>query len=416
MRMWPGLVMVLATTTFGTEHWPEFRGPRGDGHADVAGLPMQFSESVNLVWKVPLPGRAWSSPVVWGEQVWLTTATEDGRELSALCVDLASGRVVHNVPVFTVAEPQPIHKTNTYASPTPAIEAGRVYLSWGSAGLACLDTATTQVLWVRRDLECNHFRGAGSSPILYEHLLILPYDGYDYQYVVALDKQTGETVWKVDRPHNFGTDNGDTKKAYATAQVIDVAGRKQLLVPTSKGAFAYDPLTGEELWRVRYNGFSTAARPLYAEGLVFISTGFSKSELLAVDPTGTGDVTETHVRWIETKGMPSKPSPLYVDGRLYTIEDKGVATCLVAQTGEKVWQDRVGGNYSASPLYADGCIYFLSEEGKVTVIAAGPEFQVLAENQLDDGIVASPAVAGRSLLIRTTTHLYRFEDRSRAAR
>ncbi len=416
MRWWMGLWIGLANAAGGMDQWPEFRGPTGDGHARVSGLPVHWSEATNIVWKTPLPGRAWSSPVVWGEQVWLTTATEDGRELSALCVDLSSGRLVHEVKVFSVAEPQPIHKTNTYASPTPAIEAGRVYLSWGSAGLACLDTATAEVLWVRRDLECNHFRGAGSSPILYEHLLILPYDGYDYQYVVALDKATGETVWKVDRPHNFGTENGDTKKAYATAQVIDVAGRKQLIVPTSKGAFAYDPLSGAELWRVRYNGFSTAARPLFAEGLVFISTGFSKSELVAVDPTGTGDVTDTHIRWIETKAMPSKPSPLYVDGRLYTIEDKGVATCLEAKTGAKVWQDRVGGNYSASPLSAEGCIYFLSEEGKVTVIAAGPEFQVLAENQLDDGIVASPAVAGRSLLIRTTTHLYRIEDRSRAER
>lgn len=413
---WLMCLTLAAAAPADTVNWPEFRGPRGDGCAAATGLPLHWSESTNVVWKVPVHGRAWSSPVVWGGQVWMTSATEEGHELSAICLDLQTGEVLRDFVVFTVAEPQAIHKTNTHASPTPAIEPGRVYLSWGAYGLACVDTSTADVLWVRRDLECNHFRGAGSSPILFQGLLILPYDGYDYQYVVALDKQTGETVWRVNRPHNFGTENGDTKKAYATAQIIEVNGRSQLIVPASKGAFAYDPMTGEELWRVRYNGFSTAARPLYAEGLVFLSSGFSKSELLAVDPAGTGDVTETHVRWIETKTMPSKPSPLYVDGRIYTIDDRGVATCLTARTGEKVWQERIGGNFSASPVYADGRIYLFNEEGKAIVIAAAPEFQVLAENELDAGVIASPAVAGRSLLVRTVTHLYRIEEAAPGAK
>ena len=392
------------------ENWPEFRGPRGDGHSSAQGLPVEFSETENVAWKVPIAGRAWSSPVVWGQQVWLTSASEDGRELFAYCLDVYSGEVLFEQKIFDVSEPLPIHKFNSYSSPTPAIEAGRVYLSWGSSGLACLSTETFNLQWARRDLECNHFRGAGSSPILYQHLLILPYDGYDYQYVIALDKATGDTVWRVNRPHNFGTDNGDQKKAYATAHVIEVEGRSQLIVPTSKGAFAYEPLTGEEIWRVRYNGFSTAARPVYADGLVFISSGFSKSELLAVDPTGAGDVTDTHIRWLEPKSMPSKPSPLYANGRIFVIEDKGVAACLDAATGEKVWQARVGGNYSASPIMAAGRIYFASEEGKVTVIAAQDEFEVLGESELEAGVMSSPAVAERALLVRTTTHLYRFEE------
>jgi outer membrane protein assembly factor BamB len=278
-----------------------------------------------------------------------------------------------------------------------------------------VDTTTFERVWVRRDLECNHFRGAGSSPILWQNFLFLPYDGYDFQYVVALDKRTGETVWKVDRPHNFETDNGDTKKAYSTAHVIEAAGRLQLIVPTSKGAFSYDPLTGRELWRVRYAGFSTAARPVYAEGLLFLSSGFSKGELLAVDPTGSGDVTDTHVRWLENKTMPSKPSPIYANGLLFVMQDQGVASCLKSATGEKVWQSRVGGNYSASPVLADGKIYFANEEGKVTVVAAAAEYQVLGENQLETGIMASPAVVDQALLLRTTTHLYRVENRDQAS-
>lgn len=409
-----GTFGLLSSTACG-ENWPEFRGPRGDGQSAATGLPVQWSESANIAWKTPVRGRAWSSPVVWDRQVWLTSATEDGRELIAICLDVGTGQVLHERTVFTVATPLTIHKFNSYASPTPAIEAGRVYLSWGSSGLACLDTQTFETVWVRRDLECNHFRGAGSSPVIFQNLLILPYDGYDYQYIVAFDKATGDSVWKVNRPHNFGTDNGDLKKAYATAQVIEAGGRQQLIVPTSKGAFSYNPLTGEELWRVRYEGFSTAARPLLAEGLLYLSSGFSKAEFLAIDPTGSGDVTETHVRWIEKKSMPSKPSPLYADGCLFLIHDQGVATCLDAATGKEVWQSRVGGNYSASPILGDGKIYFASEEGKVTVVAAKRDYEVLGENQLDAGIMASPAVADNALLLRTATHLYRVQDAVPAA-
>lgn len=389
------------------ENWPEFRGPRGDGSAPAAHLPTQWSEDQNVVWKTPIRGRGWSSPVVWDRQVWLTSATEDGRELFALCVDADTGRVLFDQKLLDVAHPWAIHKFNSYASPTPAIEAGRVYLSWGNDGTICLDTATFQPVWIRRDLECNHFRGAGSSPILHGNLLIQAYDGYDFQYVIALDKRTGATVWRTERPHNFETDNGDLKKAYATATVIHAGGRQQLIVPTSKGTFAYDPATGTELWRVRYAGFSTAARPLFVEGLLILSAGFSKGELLAVDPTGSGDVTDTHIRWTENKSMPSKPSPVYADGKLFLIQDQGVATCLRASTGEKVWQERVGGNFSASPILADGQVYFANEEGTVTVIAASDQYRVLGQNQLADGIMASPAVIDDALLLRTTTHLYR---------
>ncbi len=408
-------LLLLASPLVAGDTWPEFRGPTADGHAHARGLPLTWSDTDNVVWKTPIHGRAWSCPVIWEDRIWMTTATEDGKVLSAVCLDRESGRVLHDFKVFDLPQPPEIHKFNSYSSPTPAIEAGRVYLSWGSYGIACLDSGTADLLWSRRDLECDHYRGPGASPILFEDLLIQHYDGFDDQYVVALDKRTGDTVWRTPRPENFGTDNGDYKKAFATPIVIEVDGRRQLISPCSKGAFAYDPRTGTELWRIRYEGFSTACRPLYVHGLVFISTGFSKSEMIAVKPTGSGDVTDTHIVWRETKTMPSKPSPLIVGGRMFTIHDQGVATCLDARTGESVWQDRVGGNFSASPLFAEGRIYLFGEDGKTTVIAADGEYRVLAENQLPDGIMASPAVVGQSLFLRTATHLYRLEERAAAA-
>ncbi|RLS56289.1 MAG: quinonprotein alcohol dehydrogenase [Planctomycetota bacterium] len=393
------------------ENWPAFRGPTGDGHSDATGLPTTWSETENIAWKTPLQGRAWSSPVIWGSEIWLTNATEDGKTLSALVIDRDSGKLLHDLPIFSVEKSQVMHKFNSYASPTPVIEAGRVYLSWGAYGVACLDTATQKTIWVRRDLPCEHFRGPGSSPILHGNLLIQHYDGFDYQYVVALDKRTGKTVWKTDRPTDFGTTDGDVKKAYATPIVISVNGREQLISPASKGLFSYDVQTGAEIWRVTYPTFSSPTRPLFHDGMLIFSGGFSKGILYAVRADGQGDVTDTHVVWKEDKAMPSKPSPLLVDGLVYTIQDQGVAMCLEEKTGQQVWQARLGGNYSASPVYADGKLYFLSEEGKTSVVAPGREYRLLAENSLPDGFMASPAVAGKALYLRTRTALYRVESR-----
>jgi outer membrane protein assembly factor BamB len=405
------LVTALGGWCIGADEWPGFRGPAGDGHADTARLPIEWSASQNVTWQTPIHGLAWSSPVVSGNDVWLTTATEEGKELSVLCLDLTSGQVRIDRKVFDVQNPPDIRKYNTYASPTPVIHGGRLYASWGSAGLACLDTETGETLWERRDLPCDHYRGAGSSPIIHNGKLYLHYDGYDFQYVVALDIATGATIWRTDRPRNFHTDNGDIKKAFATPLVINVGGREQLISPTSKGTFSYDPETGDEIWRINYAGFSTAARPLFAHGLVYLSAGFPRSEIIAVRPDGQGDVTDSHIGWSEKKLMPSKPSPLLVGDLMFTIcDDGGVATCLDAHTGEKLWQERIGGNYSASPIYADGQVYFFCEDGRTTVIRAARELELLAENQLGAGVLASPAVVGDSLLLRTSSHLYRLDD------
>ena len=392
----------LASGASAGENWPEFRGPTADGMSDARGLPVTFGENENLVWKTPIHDLGWSSPVVWGNQIWMTTATGDGKQMFAVCVDLESGKVVHDILLFENDEVFFRHPTNSYASPTPALEAGRGYFHFGRYGTACLDTETGKVLWTRRDLESEDFRGPGSSPIIVDDLLFVAYDGVDVQFVVAFDKRTGI---------DYGTDNGDRMKGYSTARVIEHEGRRQLISPSAGSTISYDPATGRELWRVRHGGMNAAARPLYGHGLVYLSAGQREMSLIAVRPDGTGNVTDTHVEWKSSKSTPKRSSEILLGDLLFFISDKGTASCVDAKTGELYWSERLRSEHWGSPVYADGKIYFSTKDryGKYPVIAASKEFKLLAENELESGGNASPAIVGKALIIRTKTHLYRFE-------
>ena len=391
--------------------WPQFLGPAGNGSSERADLPLSWSETKNVRWKTAIHDHGHSSPVIWGRQIWLTTAAEDGKQLYAVCVDRDSGRVVHDIRVFDVEKPESIAELNTYASPTPVVEAGRVYVHFGTYGTACLDTASGKVLWSRRDLHCNHFRGPGSSAFVYKDLLILTFDGIDVQYVVALDKRTGDTVWKTDRSTDYGHAEGDLRKAYSTPIVID-AGGPQLISCGAYAAMAYEPQTGREIWKVNYpGGFSNVSRPLFGQGLLYLNTGFGKPQIWAVRPDGRGDTTQSHVVWkCKMSGLPAKPSSVLVGDLLFCVNDNGIATCLEAKTGEKVWQERIHGFFSASALAAPGRVYFFDQDGRTTVVASERKFKVLAVNKLDDGFMASPAVTGKALILRTKTDLYRIEE------
>jgi outer membrane protein assembly factor BamB len=407
------LFIVAALTSalaLGADTWPEFRGPHGDGHADVAGLPVHWSEAESVRWKTPIHDKGWSSPVVWGNQVWLTTATADGHQLFVVCVDRDSGKVVHDFKLFDVEKPGICLPTNSYASPTPAVEAGRVYVHFGSPGTACLDTATGRIVWARRDLPCNHWRGAASSPILYKNLLILTFDGYDYQYTTALDKATGNTVWKADRTIRYGTDNGDLKKAFATPTVIEVDGKPELISPAAVATTAYDPDTGKELWKIYHGGMNASQRPVFGHGLVFLNSGDGGDKELAVRPQGSGDLPRDHVAWTCGKGVPNHASVVLADDLLY-MAMKGVVTCLEAKTGTVVWQQRLPGEFWASPLYADGHVYLANDDGDTYVLEPGRSPKVVATNRLDAGCMASPAAVGKSLFLRTKTHLYCLEQK-----
>lgn len=408
-----GLLLVLSiatavATATADEVWPQFRGPNGQGISDAKGLPVEWSETKNVRWKTPIHGRAWSSPVVRHDQVWVTTATKDGKELSAIKLDRDTGEILLDKVVFHIEKPQFCFDFNSYASSTPVIEEGRIFVHYGSHGTACLDTKTGETLWTRQDLACNHHRGAGSSPIVYDGLLIMHFDGFDVQYVVALDKQTGATVWKRDRNIDYGTSDGDAKKAYATPMIIEVGGRPLLISSAAAATTAYDPLTGEQVWRIRHGGMNAASPPLFGNGLLYINTADGGLREFAIAPEGTGDIT-AKVVWKQQQAMPVRCAPLLVGDLLFMVNEAGILSCLDAADGELVWRHRLGGHYSASPVYADGRIYFVSEDGDLPVIAASRQYEPLATNHLDDGCMASPAVAGRSLFIRTKKSLYCLE-------
>jgi outer membrane protein assembly factor BamB len=407
--------------------WLEFRGPYGDGHVSAPGiskpigLPLHWDESKNVKWKTPIPFHGQSTPVVLDGQVWVTTATEDGTDLYAIAVDAENGKVIFNQKVFHTDKPEPLGNgkgMNCYATPSPVLEKGRIYIHFGSAFTACLDTSTGKTLWQREDLRCRHYRGPASSVVSFENLIILTFDGADLQYLVALDKKTGQTVWNTKRSVAWNDEDapgqmareGDMRKGHGTPLIVTANGKPLLLSAGAKAAYGYDPRTGKELWMVRYPDFSTAPRPVFLDGLAYFVTGFSKGELLAVKTDGQGDITDSGIVWRTKNHVGKYASPLIVDGLLYSAADEAFLTCFEAATGNVVWSERVGGKFAASPIYADGRIYWFDRAGVTTVTKPGSELKVIATNKLDDGFMASPAVSGKALYLRTMSNLYRIES------
>ena len=411
-------------------YWNQFRGPNGDSKSVATDLPIEFSETQNIRWKTAIHDKGWSSPVIWGDQIWLTTGREDGTELFAICVDKNSGKIIHDIKVFDVAQPQlEYNDLNSHATPTPIVEKDRVYVHFGTYGTACIDTKSGEQLWERRDLNTDHRVRPASSPIISGDSLFLTFDGVDTQFVAALNKHTGATLWLRNRDvdsdmaamlkaEGFSDANieesqkekpNDNKKSYATPTIIEYQGKLQLISPAAGATISYDPRTGDELWRIRHRGmgFNVACRPIFAHNLVYFTTGVAR-QLLAIRPSGTGDVTDTHVAWTVRRRTPEIPSPLIVDDLMFMVTEGGVVSCLEAKNGREVWKGRLDGDYWASPLYADGKIYFFSREGSVSVISAGREFEILTENKFDEEFIASPAIADNTIIVRSLTHLYRF--------
>ena len=391
--------------------WPQFRGPAGDGRATAKNLPTEWNETKNVAWKAEIPGRGWSSPSLFQNRLYLTTAVpiEAGSatsplSLRTLCVDAATGRILWNVEVFQEPADAPrIHNKNSHASPTPIVEEGRIYVHFGHQGTACLDL-TGKVLWRNSTLKYAPVHGNGGSPVLEGGLLIFSCDGASDPFVVALDAATGKERWRFDR-------QSDSVKqfAFSSPAVIEVAGKKQLVTPGAGVVNALDPATGKEIWRVNYDGYSVIPKPVFGHGLVFLSSGYDSPTVLAIRPDGKGDVTDTHVEWELKPGAPHTPSLLLDGDELYMVSDRGVAVCVDAKTGEENWQERVGGNYSASPILADGKLFLQSEEGPAVVLKPGKTFQKLADTGFAERTLASYAVGDSVLFIRTEKNLYRVE-------
>ncbi len=419
----PGVVLTAADHPQYADDWPQFRGPAGDGIALATNVPLTWSPSQNVKWKSSVPGRGRSSPVLHDDQIWLTMALETNVRtfaagpdrmqqaervvIGVVCLERTTGKEFYHTELFPVDNPPAVNFLNSYATPTPIVESGRLYCDFGTFGTACLQADSGKVLW-KRQLPLEHHQGPGSSPALYKNLLILVRDGTDQQYVTALNKETGETVWKSGRPP-LNTPVRMFRKSFSTPLVFEAAGQVQMVVPGAQWFVSYEPETGKEIWRVdNGKGETVAPRPVYGGGLVYLSTGMfsGKAQLWAVRVDGQGEVTKSHVAWKLPNSIGFMASPLLVGRELYVLSDDGFVACVDALTGEILGKVRVGGNYAASPVYAEGRIYCFSREGKTVVLKASKDLPVLAENQLDGTVFASPAFSNSAIYLRTDSDLY----------
>ena len=428
-------IQTLFTILFSfTAHadWKQWRGPTAQGHTH-GNIPTEWSESDHISWKTPIPGKGWSSPVIEGNHIWVTAAheieaSEEERKerlksntggqpvvvlssvlLHAVCLDKNSGKLLHDIEILKKKDPQWAHKLNSYASPTPVIENGRLYCHFGSYGTACVDTKTAKVLWRNQELYVHHENGPGSTPIIWDDKLIFHMDGSDQQYIIALDKKNGGIAWKTDRTGEMNS-NPQLKKSYGTPLLLNTNGRTILYSPAADWLYTYDPNTGKELSKLNYGmlGFSIVPRPVAGHGMIYVITSFMRPQLLAIDYLNS---EKPSIKWKWNRGVSNQPSAILVGDEIYFISDSaGMVTCLDAHTGKEHWRERIGGNYSASPLHSKGRIYFHSREGKTTVLQAGKEFKILAENQLEGQLMASAAVDDDALILRTDKAIYRIEE------
>jgi outer membrane protein assembly factor BamB len=408
---WIAVACLVLPSSVNGDDWPDFRGPTGQGLVPAGSFPLRWSPTENVVWKQALPGTGWSSPIVCGARVFLTTAvalvdsSNHDQSLRVLCLDAGTGRLLWEREVFQQdgrTAPR-IHAKNSHASPSPVTDGKRLYVHFGHQGTACLDL-NGSILWQKRDLQYRPVHGNGGSPVLAAGSLVFSADGSDRQFLVALDCATGAVRWQTQRKTE-----AVKKFSFNTPLVITVKGRQQVISTGSEVVGAYDLGTGEEIWRVRHEGYSVVPRAVYGHGLVFVCTGYEAPQLLAIRPDGRGDVTASHVAWMERKAVPLSPSPLLAGNELYLVSDKGIASCLDARTGQVHWRERLGGTYSASPVFTEAGVYFQSEEGKAVVLRPGLLFERLAENDLRERALASYAAADGAFFVRTERHLYRIE-------
>ena len=403
--------------------WPQFRGPTSDGIAPNADPPAEWSEMKNIAWKVALPWHGRSSPILQGDRIWLTTSVEKNAKktrigpdemqvathvtFGAACLSATDGKIVWQVPLADIDNPAPVHWLNSYATPTPVLEAGKLYCDFGTFVTACLDAENGKVVWQQK-VPLDHQVGPGSSPLVCGKALVLVRDGHDAQYMTALDKATGQQVWKTNRPPLTGAD--DTKKSFSSPIQITSGGTTQLIAVGAQWVVSYDPASGKELWRARHDGWSIGACPVFGNGVVYFSTGCTKPQLVAVRAGGSGDVTATHIAWKSLRGVPVMSSPIVVGEEIYWVSDTGVLSCSSAKTGDQIWQQKLNGSFLASPTCAGGKLYVFSQDGVATVFKPGKQFEKIAENTLSGPLVATPAFVGKAIFVRTDSQFYRIEQ------
>ena len=410
-------VLAFLSVLTPAQDWTKFRGPTGDGHVTVKSIPLKWSDTENVKWKVSVPGKGWSSPVISKGKIYLTSAVAEGdnqdaadvsRELRVICYDSSNGKEIWDTKVFDQKPlKRPIHHKNSHASPTPIIEGGKVYVHFGHMGSACLDLKG-KILWENNELKYDPIHGNGGTPIIVDNLFFYSADASTNPFVVALDKNTGKVLWK-----KLRSETAQSRKfSFSTPTLISMGGSSQIISPASGAVFSYDSKTGEELWSVDYGGWSVIPKPGVYKNMIYVGTGYERAHILGirVDEKSKGNVTESHVEWEITKRAPNTPSFMVVDDLLYFISDGGIATCVEPLTGEIIWQERTAGPISASPVHFNGMIYFLDEQGKTTVIKAGRKFEIIAENKIKERTLASFGISEGAIYIRSEKSLFRIGE------
>ena len=410
-------IFAFLSVFISAKEWTKFRGPTGDGHVTVKSIPLKWSDTENVKWKVSVPGKGWSSPVISKGKIYLTSAVAEGdnqdaadvsRELRVICYDSSNGKEIWDTKVFEQKPlKRPIHHKNSHASPTPIIEGGKVYVHFGHMGSACLDLKG-KILWKNNELKYDPIHGNGGTPIIVDNLFFYSADASTNPFVVALDKNTGKVLWK-----KLRSETAQSRKfSFSTPTLISMGGSSQIISPASGAVFSYDSKTGEELWSVDYGGWSVIPKPGVYKNMIYVGTGYERAHILGirVDEKSKGNVTESHVEWEITKRAPNTPSFMVVDDLLYFISDGGIATCVEPLTGEIIWQERTAGPISASPVHFNGMIYFLDEQGKTTVIKAGRKFEIIAENKIKERTLASFGISEGAIYIRSEKSLFRIGE------
>lgn len=412
--------------------WPQFRGPQGNGSTD-AQLPVKWTEG-NFKWRTELPGKGWSSPVYVDGKAWMTAAVAEKAsaeeiarklegvafpqiktaaakvEFHALCVDLETGQLLHDIVLGKTDDPQPINPMNSYASPTPVIADGKVICNFGAYGTWCIDAATGKSVWDIKFV-VKHSVGPGSSPIVTDSKVIFVCDGMDKQFVAAADLETGKEVWRTNRPPIEAT-NGEFRKSYCTPIVEEIDGKEQIIVTGADWICSYDPENGDEIWRLYYGqGYSVTGMPVLVDGLVVCVTGYDVHQVVAFDPNGKNQLnSDSAIKW-RSRGGPSMASIIAKDGTLFYANERGVLSAVNATDGNLIHRTRIIGNLSSSPLQANGNLYIGNRDGKMVVVRCDETLEILHEFDFKSSIMASPSPVGNDLLIRTEKELIRISNK-----
>jgi len=404
----PMLLPMILLSLVGASDWPQFRGPNADAHVVGMTVPLEWSETKNVVWKADLPGLGWSSPVIVDDTIYVTTAVvkDSAMSLRAMAIDATNGKTIWDREIRSVEKVPAIHVKNSHASPTPIVHDGSVFVHFGNQGMARLNAKDGAIEWTCFDIEYNPVHGCGGTPVLCRGKLIVSCDGSKDPFVIGVDAKSGQIAWKTPR-----TTFAPISHSFGTATIAQVDGKTQVLSPGPGMFAAYDPDTGTELWKVNSHGWSIVPQPALGFGMVFYNHDYDHPEILAVKLGGQGDVTEKNVAWRMKSGAPSTPSPLLVGEALYTVSDKGVATCVNAKTGERYWTGRLGGNFSSSPVYVNDRILFMDEDGAATWVKTGEDFEVLGQNTLPGRTFATPAFSKGAMYLRTDSALYKIAEK-----